>query len=104
MRALDLAKLCAADPSLIEAIIPGRVEIMAQVDFGVQEELAASLSDIMIRRTQIFFRDSRQGLGSVDKVASRMAQLIGWSDEEKRKQIDDYKAQVALSQRWREEL
>ena len=104
MRALELAKLCAADPSLIEAIIPGRVEIMAQVDFGVLEELAASLSDIMIRRTQIFFRDSRQGLGSAEKVASRMAELIGWSDEEKQKQIDDYKAQVALSQRWREEL
>jgi glycerol-3-phosphate dehydrogenase len=104
MRALELAKLCAADLSLIEAIIPGRVEIMAQVDFGVREELAASLSDIMVRRTQIFFRDSRQGLGAIDKVASRMAQLIGWSEEEKQKQIDDYKAQVALSQRWREEL
>ena len=69
MRALELAKLCAADPSLLDPIVPGRVEIMAQVDFGVREELAASVSDIMIRRTQIFFRDLEQGLGSVEKVA-----------------------------------
>ena len=104
MRALELAKLCEADPSLAEPIVPGRVEIMAQVDFGVREELAASVSDTMIRRTQIFFRDFEQGLGSVEKVATRMAQLIGWSEEERQKSIDGYKADVALSQRWREEL
>ncbi|MGB8225155.1 MAG: glycerol-3-phosphate dehydrogenase/oxidase [Polyangiales bacterium] len=104
MRALQLAKLCASDPSLTAPIIPGRVEIMAQVDFGVQEELAASVSDMMIRRTQIFFRDFDQGLGVVDKVATRMAQLIGWSDEEKQKSIDRYKADVALSRRWKTEI
>jgi glycerol-3-phosphate dehydrogenase len=104
MRAVELAKLCAGDPSLIEPIVPGRVEIMAQVDFGVQEELAASVSDIMTRRTQIFFRDFDQGFGSAEKVATRMALLIGWSDEEKQKSIEDYKAEVALSQRWKEAL
>ncbi len=104
MRALELAKRRAADPSFREAIVPGRVEIMAQVDFGVREELAASVSDIMIRRTQIFFRDFDQGLGSVEKVGTRMAHLIGWSDEEKQKSVDAYKADVALSRRWKEEL
>ena len=104
MRSLELAKLCTADPTLLEAIVPGRPEIMAQVDFGVREELASSVSDIMIRRTQIFFRDRQQGLQSVDKVANRMAELIGWSDEEKRRSIEDYKAEVALSQKWREAL
>jgi glycerol-3-phosphate dehydrogenase len=88
----------------MEPIVPGRVEIMAQVDFGVQEELAASVGDIMIRRTQIFFRDSEQGLGSVEKVAMRMAHLIGWSDDEKQKSVDEYKAAVARSQRWKQEL
>ena len=104
MRALELAKLCAADPSLLDPIVPGRVEIMAQVDFGVREELAASISDIMIRRTQIFFRDFEQGLGSLEKVAIRMAHLIGWSDEEKQKFIDAYKADVALTQQWKQAL
>jgi len=104
MRALELAKLCAVTPSLLDPIVPGRVEIMAQVDFGVQEELAASVSDVMIRRTQIFFRDLDQGLGSVEKVATRMAHLIGWSDEEKQKSVADYEAQVALSRRWKEAL
>jgi glycerol-3-phosphate dehydrogenase len=104
MRALDLAQLCAEHPPLLEPIVPGRVEIMAQVDFAVREELAASVSDVMIRRTQIYFRDRQQGLQSVDKVADRMAVLIGWSAEERQQSIDGYKAEVALSQKWREEL
>lgn len=104
MRALELATLCASDRKLTEPIVPGRIEIMAQVDFGVREELAASVSDILIRRTQIFFRDYDQGLGAVEKVAARMAQLIGWSDQERRRSIDDYKADVALSRKWKEEL
>ena len=104
MRALELAKLCASAPELLEPIVPGRAEIMAQVDFGVIEELAASVSDIMVRRTQIFFRDADQGLGSVEKVADRMATLIGWSAEERRRSIEEYEAEVALSRKWREEL
>jgi glycerol-3-phosphate dehydrogenase len=104
MRALELAELCAATPSLTEPIVPGRVEIMAQVDFGVREELAASVTDIMLRRTQIFFRDYDQGLGAVDKVAARMDHLIGWSDEEKQESVDDYKATVARSRRWKDGL
>jgi glycerol-3-phosphate dehydrogenase len=104
MRALELAKLCAEHPALLEPIVPGRIEIMAQVDFAVREELAASVSDVMVRRTQIFFRDHQQGLQSVHKVADRMAELIGWSDEEQQRSIDAYKAEVALSQKWREGL
>ncbi|MBW1831151.1 MAG: glycerol-3-phosphate dehydrogenase/oxidase [Deltaproteobacteria bacterium] len=104
MRAVQVAKLCAKDPALLEPIVPGRVEIMAQVDFGVQEELAASVSDILIRRTQILFRDFDQGLGAADKVANRLAELIGWSAEEKQKSIDYYKSEVALSRQWKKAL
>jgi len=69
MRALELSQICAGDPSALEPIVEGRVEIMAQVDFGVREEFAASVSDILIRRTQVFFRDEDQGLTAAHAVA-----------------------------------
>ena len=102
MRSIWIAERCTANPNLCEPIIEGRPEIMAQVDFGVDEELAASVSDIMIRRTQIFFRDFDQGLGAAEKVANRMASLIGWSDDERQRSLDAYRAEVALSRRWKE--
>lgn len=104
MKAFDIARLCAVNPKLLEPLIPGRPEIVAQVDWAVTEELAASVTDVMIRRTQLFYRDGDQGLGAVEVIADRMAQLIGWSDEEKRRSIAAYKAEVALSRRWREDL
>ncbi|MGB5809879.1 MAG: glycerol-3-phosphate dehydrogenase [Polyangiales bacterium] len=101
MRAIWIAERCAANPALCEPIVEGRPEIMAQVDFGVDEELAATVSDIMIRRTQIFFRDFDQGLGGAEKVADRMASLIGWNPEERQRWLEAYRAEVALSRRWR---
>ncbi len=104
MRALEIAKRCAKDSAQCEPIVEGRPEIMAQVDWGVENELAASVADIMIRRTQIFYRDHDQGLGAADKVATRMATLIGWSADEKQRYIDNYRARVGLSRRWHDEL
>ncbi len=103
MRALEIATRCAQDQSLCEPIVRGRPEIMAQVDWGVEEEFAANVSDVMVRRTQLFYRDVDQGLGAVDRVADRMAVLIGWSGAEKERSIADYRAEVALSRRWRGE-
>ncbi len=100
-RAIWIAERCTANPSLGELLIEGRPEILAQVDFAVDEELAATVSDFMIRRTQLFFRDFDQGLGAAEKVADRMASLIGWSDDERRRWLEAYKDEVALSRRWK---
>ena len=104
MRAIWIAERCAANPSLCEPLIEGRPEILAQVDFAVDEELAATVSDIMIRRTQIFFRDFDQGLSAAEKVADRMATLIGWDEDERKRWLDAYRAEVALSRRWRQSV
>ncbi|MGE0792239.1 MAG: glycerol-3-phosphate dehydrogenase [Sandaracinaceae bacterium] len=103
MRGLEIAKRVQKNHALGERLVPGRPEILAAVDFAVEEELAATVSDIMIRRTQLFYRDKDQGLGAAVTVAARMAELLGWSEEEKRSQIARYQAEVALSRRWRGE-
>jgi glycerol-3-phosphate dehydrogenase len=103
MRAFEVVELCLRDASLAEAIVPGRPEVMAQVDFGVQEELAGTVTDVLSRRTQIFLRDHDQGLGAVERVAARMASLLGWDDAHRAKMEDAYRNEVALSRRWRTE-
>ena len=102
MRGVDIAELAARDPALAAPLIEGRPEIMAQVDFAVNEELAATVRDVMIRRTQLFFRDFEQGLPAVDAVADRMAELLAWTDQQKQTEIAAYKEEVARSRRWRD--
>lgn len=100
---IALAKAAAADQRLLAPLVPGRPEILGQVDWAVQNELAVTVTDVLERRTQLFFRDRDQGLGAIDVVAERMAELLGWSDEERARMSDGYRAVVARSRRWKHE-
>lgn len=104
MRALELAERVVAQPELAERLVPHRPEIMAQVDFGVEEELACTVLDIIKQRTQVFYREADQGLGAVAKVSARMAKLLGWSPETQAEMEAHYAADVALNRRWRDEV
>jgi glycerol-3-phosphate dehydrogenase len=101
--AIDLVTYARTEQLLTQPLAPGRPEIMAQVDWAVKREMAETVTDFMERRVQIFFRAADQGLGVIDLVADRMAALLGWSPEERRRSADAYRAEVAKSRRWKEE-
>lgn len=103
MRAIELSRFACADQARLERLVPERPEIMALVDWAVEEEQAFTVSDVMTRRTQLYFRDTEQGLTAVDKVAARMQLLLGWSDTERAHFAQEYRAEVDLSRRWRGE-
>ena len=100
-RAIDLVRGAIKDQRLLTPLVPGRPEILAQVDWAVHRELCLTVTDFLERRTQLFFRDKDQGLGAIEIVANRMGELLGWSDEQKRYSGDQYRAEVALSRRWK---
>ena len=101
MRGVDVARRMAADQSAAARLVSSRPERMAQIDFAVEQELARRLSDVMIRRTQLYFRDPDQGLSAVAAVAARMARLLGWDDGRRAREIADYRAEVDLSRAWK---
>jgi glycerol-3-phosphate dehydrogenase len=101
-RGIDIGGLCASDPDLAQVLIEGRPEILAQVDWAVQRELATRISDFMIRRTQLYYRDVDQGLGAAEAVGQRMATLLGWEDARLQEEIAYYGEVVARSRRWRD--
>lgn len=104
MRAFDIAKMCVDKPHLAQPLLPDsdRSEVVAQVHFSVQQEMAMALEDVMIRRTQLFFKDCNQGLDCLETVANEMGELLGWDEEEKRHQIERYTVEVVRSRRWRD--
>ncbi len=103
-RAVDVAQLVAADPTLGEPLVPDRPERLAQVDHAVRREHARTVGDVLIRRTQLYFRDFHQGLTAAPIVARRMQVLLGWSDARREAEVIAYTAEVGRSRRWREEL
>lgn len=104
MRGLDVAARAATEQLLAQPLAPGRPEIVAQVDHAVEKELAATVCDVMIRRTQLYYRDNNQGLTATASVARRMATLLGWDEAREKAEIAAYEAEVARSRRWRSEV
>ena len=102
MLGIDIGREIAADPTLAAPLLPGRPEVLAQVDWAVQREMAATVVDVLHRRTELHYRDDDQGLGALALVADRMAHLLGWDDAEKARQIKGYVDDVAASRAWRE--
>jgi glycerol-3-phosphate dehydrogenase len=101
--ALPLVKEAVKDERLLAPLVPGRPEILGQVDWAVHEELAATVTDFMERRTQLFFRDEQQGLTAVPAVAQRMAALLGWTEAQREESVREYEEEVARSRAWRDE-
>ena len=101
MRAVDIAELIAATPALGERLSEGRPEVLGLVDWAVQRELAATVSDVMIRRTQLFYRARDQGLSAAVRVAARMGELLGWDDAQREVELARYRADVAVSRSYR---
>jgi len=103
MRGINIAEAVVADPASGQALSEGRHEILAQVDWGVNHELVRTVSDIMIRRTQLFYRAADQGLSALKLVSERLAILLELKPEASEKQVEFYRAQVQRSQAWRAE-
>ncbi|MEM1347249.1 MAG: glycerol-3-phosphate dehydrogenase/oxidase [Myxococcota bacterium] len=104
MLGLDVARLVRDEPELGRPLVEGRPEIMAQVDFGVRCELAATVSDVMMRRTQLFYRALDQGIEASEAVASRMATLLGWDAAMRTRSLHLYREDVGRATAWRDEM
>jgi glycerol-3-phosphate dehydrogenase len=103
-RGVDIAAMAVTDQRMLEPLVDSRPEILALVDWAVTQELAETVTDVMERRTQLFFRDRDQGLGAVEKVAARMMELLGWTEARRVQEVIAYQAEVAMSRRWRDEI
>jgi glycerol-3-phosphate dehydrogenase len=84
-----------------DRLCPTNPEIVAQLHVAVQDELAVSLQDVMLRRTGI--GTSRcQGADCAEAIGRRMAELCGWRPRRLDAELDAYRAHVARSRRFRE--
>jgi glycerol-3-phosphate dehydrogenase len=90
-----------ADRALLGRIDPELPYIWAEVDHAVDVDLARTIDDVLMRRIPLGLRARGQGLAVVERVAERLAARLGWSDAERRRQIEAYQKIVAQTTRFR---
>ncbi|MCI0526034.1 MAG: glycerol-3-phosphate dehydrogenase [Nitrospira sp.] len=78
------------DRLLLSRVVPGELDILAQIDHAVQEEMAVRLSDFLRRRTGLALGRHRHDLGMLKTVSERMGMHLGWDAKRQHEEIQSY--------------
>jgi glycerol-3-phosphate dehydrogenase len=92
--ATEVLDLCAEDPVLAEGLSGADDYLAAEVVYAVSHEGARHLDDVLTRRTRISIETWDRGVSAAIPAASLMAPILGWSDEQKRKEVEHYLSRV----------
>jgi len=96
-RVVDLAGKVAGGT---ERLCPTNPDVVAELHHAVQEEMAVSLQDVLLRRTGI--GTSRcQGQDCAESIGRRMAPLLGWTPRRVDAELEAYHAHVERSHKFR---
>lgn len=81
--------------SLFEPILDGQPYNLGDAVNAVENELACTLTDIMVRRTKVAFASRDHGIPAAARVAAAVARHADWDDAECRRQVEAYRAETA---------
>jgi glycerol-3-phosphate dehydrogenase len=83
------------DATLAEPLVPGLPYLKAEAVYAVRAEMARSVDDVLSRRTRARLLDRAAAVAAADAVADLVGPILGWSEDEKAKQVKDFRATVA---------
>ncbi len=100
-RAPSIAARIKTQPELGRKIDPELPYVWAEIEFAVTHDLARTVEDVLGRRVPLLLVGRDQGLGVCERVADILAKQHGWSAELRARMLDEYRAEVDMSRRWR---
>jgi glycerol-3-phosphate dehydrogenase len=89
-RAREIMRMREEDSSLSEILVDGLPYTSAHLVYGVQREMAQTLSDLLIRRTHIAFETRDHGASVARRASEIVAPLLGWDAETKSRRVREF--------------
>lgn len=93
---LDLVE---RDPALGERVCPHHATILAQLVRAMEQEWAASLADVLLRRTTLGLEPG-QAIDCVGEIVERLGRVMGWDTTERASQVTGYMEEIAPMRRF----
>jgi glycerol-3-phosphate dehydrogenase len=90
----SLTRLQTEKPELATPVIQGLSYTNAHLVYGIQTEMAQTLSDLLIRRTHIAFETADHGASVATAAADVVAPYLGWTQETKRARVQEYQLDI----------
>jgi glycerol-3-phosphate dehydrogenase len=92
--ASDVLELAEREPDLARPLLKGVAPIRAEVIFGAREELAATIEDVLARRTGLQLYGWQEAMRAAPNVADLLARELGWAEAAKREAVNEYLAKI----------
>jgi glycerol-3-phosphate dehydrogenase len=86
--------LMAAEPSLSTRVVPDLPVVLAQVAYAARAEMALRLTDVVMRRTQLYLSQALDR-SALTACAATLARELRWSTKETGAQVDEAVRQLA---------
>jgi glycerol-3-phosphate dehydrogenase len=87
-------RLAAAEPRLGERITPDLPDIVAEAAFAAEHEQAATVGDVLLRRTRLGLLDARRlcepGAEGPFAVARALGGQLGWDESRIEREVADW--------------
>jgi glycerol-3-phosphate dehydrogenase len=90
-----LFAMIEAAPALAEPLVAGLPYLRAEAVYAARHEMVATLDDVLSRRTRARLLAAEASAEAADDVADLVGPELGWTDDERRAQVDAYRASVA---------
>ena len=87
--------LVVADPDLGQPLVPGLPYLSAEARYAADQEMVVTLDDLLSRRTRARLLARDASAEAAESVAALVAGSLGWSVDEQRRQVEQYRASVA---------
>ena len=91
-----VAAIIAERPELAARIVAGCPALRAEVVHAIRAEMATSVSDFLVRRTAMVWRDPLSAIAAAPEVARLMAIELGWNDERVASELTNFFSTHAL--------
>ena len=86
--------LCSARPELARPLPGAEDHLAAEVVYAATHEGARHLDDVLARRTRISIETFDRGVSTAPHAAALMGDVLGWSEEQVRREVAHYLARV----------
>jgi glycerol-3-phosphate dehydrogenase len=89
-RASDVMDLARENPELAQPLVEGLAPLRAEVTFGIRDEMAVSIEDILSRRIGLQAHSWKNAMRAAPVVAELLARELGWLESRKQEALNQY--------------
>ena len=95
----DVLREARAGRALAQPILPGHPDLLAEAAFAARREQAATLGDVLLRRTRLGILDARALLAPGDDALARVADAVGdelgWDERRRAESVSAFRVEAA---------